>query len=525
MMPLVLRNAARLLVGAIWIGALGVGCGAGKLTIQLDRPSKPELDPMSDARLSKFSLRVTQDGTVTDQDAFRGGDEELTVGTIPTEAPFDLRLAGKTAADDMLGLGLVLDVTAPEQGETVVGVKFRMPMGYVAAGSGVQVLNTAANLEGSVELPAIPVAGASDLASTPNGALVLVVAEKSLVPIRTADHVALPKVNLPAAGACIGVTPDSRFALICHRKERTVTIVDLDVIGTGKESVATVPVPGEPTRVAFGTDRRIAKILLGGVGPMDTCGGAASQLASFDMLSRTPLDKKDLGRQASDLAIDPRDGAVLLALPCEKGSLGRVLPNGQAGEVADLPAPYDIAVTDQGIVAIGGGVDKLGQVAGQVVVFDPNKGFTAPQTKTFPIPPLSVGFQSNSASPGYLSWVSDPSDLRVLDLSVAPDGRRAIVLFRATYASNMSFNACLFETNVQGTGYLLVDLVTGSLLSLRYTRLRFTKCRANCLAQGGVPMDTLERCEPAFKAVMQGLGLLIQPEFEVGSSTLLFGGT
>ncbi len=511
---------------ALAVAVLLPGCGAGRLTIQLDRPSKPELDPLGDARLSKFSLRVTQEGKVTDQDAFRGGDEELTVGTIPTGSPFDLRLAGKTASDDMLGLGLVLDVTASEQGETVVGVKFRKPIGYVAAGSMVQILNTAADLEGSVELPPIAIAGASDLASTPNGALVLVVADRSLVPIRTADHVALPKVNLPAPGACVGVTPDSRFALVCHRKEKSVTIVDLDVVGTGKETVATVPVTGEPTRVAFGTDRTVGRILFGGVGPGEACGGPTSQLGTFDVARRALSETKDLGRQASDLAIDPRDGAVLLALPCD-GSLGRVLPNGQATSVAALPSPYDIAVTDQGIVAMGGGVDKQGDVAGQVVVFDPNKGFTAPQTKTFTMPPLSVGFRSQSTNPGYLSWVSDPTELKVIDLSVAPDGRRAIVLFRATYASNMGFNACVFESNVQGTGYLLVDLVTGSLLSLRYTRLRFSTCRANCLmGPGGIgPMDALERCEPAFKAVMQGLGLLIQPEFEVGSSALLFGGT
>lgn len=510
----------------IVVAALSAACGSGRLAIQLDRPSKPELDPMTDARLSKFSLRVTQEGNVTDQDAFRGGDEELTVGTIPTGVPFDLRLAGKTASDDMLGLGLVLDVQASDQGETVVGVKFRKPIGYVAAGSQVQILNTAADLEGSVELPPIAIAGATDLAATPSGALVLVIADKSVVPIRTADHVALPKVNLPASGACIGVTPDSRFAVVCHRKEKAVTIIDLDVIGTGKEAVATVAVAGEPTRVAFGGERSLARILLGGVGPTETCGGATSQLLRFDVVQRAPLDVKDLGRQASDLAVDPRDGAVLLALACD-GSLGRVAPNGQATSVAALPSPYDIAVTDQGIVAMGGGVDKQGNVAGQVVVFDPNKGFSSPQTKTFALPPLSVGFRSNSTNPGYLSWVSDPSDLKVIDLSVSPDGRRAIVLFRATYASNMSFNACLFETNVQGTGYLLVDLVTGSLLSLRYTRLRFSACRATCLMGPGSigPMDVLERCEPAFKTVMQGLGLLIQPEFDVGSSALLFGGT
>ncbi len=113
--------------GFILASLLGLGlggCGGGRLVISMERPSIEQLDPMQDARLAKFGLRVVQAGQTIDQDVFRSSEPELLVGQVPTGVTFDLRVAGKSATDDMLGLGLVLDV-APREGESEVKVMFR----------------------------------------------------------------------------------------------------------------------------------------------------------------------------------------------------------------------------------------------------------------------------------------------------------------------------------------------------------------------------------------------------------------
>jgi hypothetical protein len=514
-----MRVARHLFLALAACAAGGAACGEGRLLIQLERPQKPELDPLVDTRLAKFGLRVIHEGKVTDQDAFRTGDE-LTVGTIPTESYFDLRLAGKTASDEMIGLGLVVDVKASDRGETTVEVKFRKPVGYVAAGGQINALDTAADRGGRVDLAVFPVSGVTDVASTPNGVMVLAVAGARLVPIRTIDHGPLPEVKLDAPGTCIGVTPDSSFAVICHRDQQAVSVVEvnqLQLLGVAK-------LPGAPSKVAFGADHRTAFILLGGVTPQTGCVGTASQLATFDVRSLNVRSAKNLGRLASDVVI-ARDGSALLAMPCPQGALGQVPVEGEAKVVAALPSPYDITLVDQNAISMGGGTDAQGRAAGQVVTFDLNQGFSAPQTRSFVLPPLEVPFTEPN-QPGYLSWVSAPSGMVILDFAVAPDTRRAIVLFQANYASDQHFGPCAFTLQARGTGYLLVDLATSSVLALRYTQLVFNACSAPCLKTDKFgQMDVITRCEPGLKAAMQEIGLLLNPESEAAASTLLFGGS
>jgi hypothetical protein len=509
------------------LSVLATGCGSGRLVISLERPTIPALDPLGDVRLSKFSLRVTQGGTATDQDVFRGGGQELLVGSVPVDRPFDLRLAGKTAADDMLGLGLVLDVEASGSSETSVAVNFRKPMGYVAGGDRVIVLNTVAATAVDVEPSLLPLDGAGEVASTPNGVLLLVVVGKSLFPVRTADHAALAPVALPATGTCLGVNGDSRYAVVCHRGEQSVSIVELGFVGTGQVKVSTVKLGSEPTRVALGGDRRTAWVLSGGISESCDQSPPESQLAQVDLpTAKIVWQPPGLGASVSDVAVDPRDDALLLALPCEDtGVLRRVsVSGGTADRVAEVPSPYDIAVTEQSLVVMGASGDGslANPIKGQAVIFDLTKpGFSAsPQTRSFLLPPLGVDLSGDTASAqGSFNWLSMPTKLRVYELSVAPDGRRAIALFEAEYASKLSVggNACHFETHIIGDGYLLVDLVTGSLLTSQLTKLVVDPCVADCVT------NMKNNCAPVFKSIIWGANP--PAEFKPSSSTLLFGGT
>ena len=82
-------------------------CGeAGRLVISLERPAVKAFDPMSDVRLSRFNLRVIRDAGQSDQETLRTEALTLQLGDVPVDEAFDLRLAGKSATGQMLGLGL-----------------------------------------------------------------------------------------------------------------------------------------------------------------------------------------------------------------------------------------------------------------------------------------------------------------------------------------------------------------------------------------------------------------------------------
>jgi hypothetical protein len=524
MPPMIGWRAMSLLIGLALLG----GCGSGRLLILLDAPPEDRLNPLKDSRLAKFSLRVSQSGQTTDQEAFRGSDAELVVGTVPTGGVFDLRLAGKSAADEMLGLGAVRDVQAISDGESSVKVYFRKPIGYVGGQNRVEPLNAAAGTGDSVELGTVQLASisrVSDVAATPNGAWVLIAADSFVVPILTSNHSVLERVVLKASVGCVTVSPDGRYAVVCHKTG--LSVLDLGNIGNADVQYRTVEVKGgEPTRVVF-SDRRTAQVLVNGHSPLGSCPGTPGLLGTLDVESPDTVVATSMKQAVADIGVDPRDGTLLLALPCVgAGTLGRVGAGGAAESLAvQVPAPYDIAVTEKSIVVVGRAAATSTE-RGQIVRFDlTNPGFATADNRSFTFPPLEVWFRSSASTSGFFSWVSEASNLRIHHLTVAPDARRAIALYQADFASDISLGPCSFRSRGNGAGYLVLDLASGTLVMQRLARLQVSDCYANCLVNGlGQSLSTLSTCIDEFKRVMQGNKLLVSPEFEPASTTLLFGG-
>ena len=502
---------------------LAAACGdSGRLLIDLERPSH-SLDPIADPRLSKFSLRITAGGSHKVHDAFRDGGAELLMGAVPVDTPFDLRLSGTSATGLMLGLGLVHDVMIRDgTQDTLVAVKFRKPLGYVAGLGRVSVLDAAAASSTSLELSPLPVSGATAVAATPNGVLVLVVHNNTLVPIRTRDHAKLAPVPLAGGGDHVAVSPDSRYAVICHRTNLKLGVVDLQEVGKGKATESVLNLGGTPSRVVFGASRTEATLLVDALERTDTCGSKHGRLVDINLVARTYTPPRSLGRPAADIALDPRDNALLVALTCDK-KLRRVPQNGTPQDVS-VPAAYDIAHNDRNIILLGraGGT----QVAGQAVLFDMNSsGLGLPQSKTFAFPPLAIGFKSQGSA-GYFTWASEPKAFKFYDLSISPDSQRAIALFQVDYQSDMQ-GSCTYRAKVRGTGYMLIDLATGVVLVQRFTSLVFDKCYANCLVNpSNQYLTSLGVCTAEFKRVLRKHKLLLSgtKEFEPKGSALLFGG-
>ena len=524
-----MTTARRYLLIPIWalLWGLAAGCGeSGRLVITLERPSQL-LDPMSDVRLSKFSMRITADGRTTDHDAFRSDAGELQIGDVPVGQSFDLRLSGMSATGLMLGLGQVLDVVINDgTADTTVAVKFRKPLGYVAGQSRIQVLDAAAASSSALELAPLGISTGSAVAATPNGVLVLVVSGSKLVPMRTLDHAKLAPVSLAGSGDHVAVSPDSRYAVISHRAQKKLGVVDLLEVGRGGAGESVLDLGGIPSRVIFGRDRTRATLLVDALERGDSCGKKHGRLVDLDLDKRTYSAPRSLGRPVADVALDPRDGSMLVAMTCDK-KLRRIPLSGVHEDVA-VPASYDIAVADQNIALVGRASGS--KVAGQAVLFDLSRssaaGLGPPQSRSFAFPPLVISYKSQGTTSGYFTWASEAKDFKVYDLSISPDSQRAICLFQADYQSNMN-DACVYNTVVRGTGYMLVDLTTGTVLVQRFTSLKFEKCHANCLINpSGKRLTDLGTCTAELKRVLRNDGLLLQgaSEYEPAGSTLLFGG-
>jgi hypothetical protein len=503
--------------------ALHCGCGGGRLLILLEPPSVDQLNPLKDTRLTKYSLRVSQAGQVTDQEAVRTDVAELSVGTVPTGEPFDLRLAAKSAADEMLGLGFVRDVRAAETGESSVKVYFRKPVAYVGGRDRVIPLNTAAGSAEAPELGSFSLPGISrvtDVAATPNGAWVLVAADSSLVPVLTSNHSVLEKVTLKAPVSCVAVSPDSRYAVVCHKTG--VSVVDLARIGTPDVPYRTVEVTGgEPMRVVFGADRRTAHVLANAMPSLGDCPGTPSLLGKLDVDAPDVVVPDNLQQAVADIAVDPRDGGLLLALPCAgAGALGRLRNN--VAEVLDVrvPAPYDIAIAEKSFLVAG---RMSGTSEGmRVVRFDlTTPGFNVVDDRTNGFPPLELGFRNISAGSGYLSWASEPAKLRIHHLAVSPDARRAVAMFRVDYSSDLTNVSCQYRAKSQADGYMILDLAASAIVFFSVTQLRVDDCYSNCLATSPpqqLPFTDPAVCKAEYKRV------IVKSELELAASSLLFGG-
>jgi hypothetical protein len=493
------------------IGLLIPGCGdEGRLLITLERPKIKSFDPMNDVRLSRFNVRVSQGSEQLEEEAVRTERTELEVGSVPVGDTFDLRLAGKSGTGQMVGLGLVFDLNISGDRETPVVVKFRKPIGFVAGNHGIEQLDTTASSDSTIRNePAIAAPNAADVAASSDGAWIVVVSGTQLQAFLTYDSKRWANVTLPAPATCVSVSPDSRYTVICH-ENGTVSVVDMSRLAQNQLELRPVAVGGKPTRVVFGSKRRSAQVLVDGASYTTGC-GVKSRMVEVDVGSAVKGREVALNRPVADLAVDPRDGRVLLALACE-GKLGRI--NGDQVEIATQTpgGVYDIALTDQYIVLFG--TRAAGGVAlkGEALLIDLNKQGFSTQSKPFFLPGLTFWF-ATPAGEGAVGWAPETQDFSIYDIAVAPDGQRALALFRASYSSNTFYNSCSYNAKMTAYGLMLVDLTVDRVVHTRFANLEI----ANCSICG---QDRSKDVRDALSAS----GALASPLYTPKGVAMLFGG-
>jgi hypothetical protein len=500
---------------AVLLGVALIGCGGeGRLLITLQRPSVKSFDPMVDVRLSRFNLRVIQGSQQSDQETVRTERAELEVGSVPVGEAFDLRLAGKSGTGQMLGLGLVFDLRVPGEDEMPVEVKFRKPIGFVAGNQGIEQLDTTAINSVNIhsEKP-IAAPNAADVAASPDGTWIAVVSGSQLTSFLTYDRRKWADVKLKAPGTCVAVSPDSRYAVVCH-DDGTLSIVDMDRLAENRLDIRQVQVGGKPTKVIFGRNRTQAAVLVNGTDYATGC-SVQSRVVDIDVSQAVKLREVQLNEAVADMAVDLRDGRMLLALPC-KSQLGRI--NGSTVEKAiDLPGGvYDLAVTDQYVVMLGtrpASQTSSGSLEGETVLVDLNKQAFSTQNKRFYPPSLAVWFVGPGGE-GAVGWLADTEDFTIHDVSVSPDGQRALALYRASYSSDTQFQSCVYQSSMTAHGMMLLDLTVDRVVYWLMTTLQISKCSI-CGSDCTALMRT---------ALKQGAALA-DPEYTPKGTAMLFGGS
>lgn len=517
-------------------------CGDGQLVISLVLPDDKRLDPTAacptaapcariDPRLVRFSLRIRDQSASSSQEALFDSPGELAIGQVPVGRSLDLELSGQSATGQMLGVGRVFDVEVEAKEETRVAINFRKPIAYISAADAVVPIDAASQSPGFSVIPEIQRAQLRATATAPNGVLLALATTQRVFIYSTSTHQQLLDLRLDApeqkAATCLRFTPDSRFLFIC-REGPHLSAVDL---------LATQPTVfggaiGQVARdVAFTADGRTGYALTNGHAPTSSCSGAsASGLTRFAIgaeLKNNFLaqDVITLPRPVSDIELNPQNGQLLLAEPCDGRVSQLPLPASGAAqpqplEGAAVGAPYDIAVTGDQIAIIGSSGER-----GAVVL----RSQAATQNLDFAIPPIELSLANQGSTAGAFDWTSLPTgQLVIYDSAIAPDGQRAIALYRLRFTSDLALNTCSFRTDITGTGYVLLDLSSGAVLLNRLSKLDFAPggCSAPCISIAGVgELSVQSRCETVFRQALRDRGALTRFSFEGRDASILFGGS
>ena len=324
--------------------------------------------------------------------------------------------------------------------------------------------------------------------------------------------------DIPSGGTFIAVSPDNHWAVVCHTATKTVSLVDLAKLAEGKSVVDIKTLAGKPTKAVFAANESTkVRVLLDGVDHLSGCSSKSSLQEVFIVEGRMkPATPFSLNKPVADVAVDPRDGALLLALPCED-ALGRAKGNAAPEKIGGtVPRHYDLALSDQHLVVVG---SKFGTPPkGRVVQFDLSRsGFSAQTIKDFSLPPLGVAITSSGAT-GAITVMAELTTFTIYDVAVTPDGQRVVALYQARYKSNIGVGGCNYNFDIRALGYLIVDLSVNAYLFSQLTDVFFDQC-STC------NQPTKAGCEQWFTQGLQGSGGLTNPEFQAKGVTLLFGGS
>lgn len=492
-------------------GALGAGAcdsGSGTVHLQLDMPSEATLSPL-DARLANLTMVVEGEGVAPSIQTVAVGAPgvPIALGEVPLASGLRVSLIASSAGGRLIGFGRGVETLDASTGDdTSVVVRMRRPFAYVAGQTRLTAFDTTLEPQTAytTELQAV-VSAPRAVAVTPDGADLVTVDGGQLVLVATADHATVRgRAPVGINATDIAFSPDGRMAVVAH--PAGLSIVDVEAMRAGETTPAEVAIAGVD-RVAVSNTAAYAL-----VNAWDDNG-----CASPSSVVRVPLDAPQpeapllATSVVADVAMEPRSGTLLVALPCEN-KIGVVDGSGAVSQSFDVPGATMVAVASGRIFAVGRGQSATGAF---LVLSSVGVDGSAAAQVNLPVTQERALSEDFDMSGQAAEMRINADGVRAVDLAVLPDGSRVVLLVRASYHSDKSggeffpFDSIIPAIDIVTHEYLLLDAGTGAALQRMRTRCDIDWTHTSYL--------------DAFRCTQAAGQDLAMPEFEPTRVSVLFG--
>jgi len=490
------QTGLKLLVKTFALATLmsALGCqDVGTVVFVVEAPSAPELDPRPAART--VELITARDGLppVVARVSVAGSMSALPVGNIPLGDAVSFELRGFSDGNQVVAYGRTGPIRIEASGETRVTIPVRRPFAYVAGKffpavmtGTTKLYDTASVLQAST--PEIPLTGwvPVGVAVSTDGRELLVGASRGgtmgqVVLIDTLSHGEQKVAALAAAPNAVALGPRGEVGAVVHTDANKVSILSLPVIRSNPTeplgAVRAVDNVRQPGALAM-TDN--TAFVLAGRPTSLRCGSTPapprSAVVEVDLLTATAMPERDLGFPARDIAVDPRNGRVIVTDTCG-GKVVALAPGATTGDkLIDMSGPRALAVVRRKLVAAGGTTTQPATVT--LAVADLDAPQSPPSAFTIKMPDERIEIPIDN-TPGQSVEIRIAPDLvEPLDIAVTQDGSRAVILVHSVHRQE-SIPLIAPGATLDSYYVLLVELETGTVLS---------RVRSSCAAlQDGDP--------------------------------------
>ncbi|HUH05346.1 MAG TPA: hypothetical protein VML75_25290 [Kofleriaceae bacterium] len=410
-------------------GLLGlVACSdGGGVALHLRVPADPALDPFAQS-VAELTLSASADDRII-YVATRSGPvpgQTLDFGRVPIADGVGFELMVKAPTGRVIGFGrsaALVDVGPDDAVD--VELEMRRPFSYVS-GAGALLAIDGTREPGRDYASTIAVSAPVTAAVVaPTGDMIIAAVGNGLERVSTSTHVVDgERIELGAPIDDLTVSADGRWVIASHRVEPTgISIVALDgsrePVFVPTSSASSIAIHGDTVWVL---QDRLASIFCVGESTILTL-SLADPLASGSTIV--------LGTAATDLAVDPATGAVMVALAC----LNRVvmIADPQAPPVAllDVPGASAVAVA-RGRVWVMGHRDGEGAhlILASVAV-------DGGAVDILEMPTLEERAEAVALSQtGQGGLIQMTADLAAAgEIAVLPDGEHVAILVTAVYGT------------------------------------------------------------------------------------------
>jgi hypothetical protein len=470
---------------ALAIVGLAACADDGAVHVRVLWPESAQLSPVSSelARLTLVTESAGAPAQASTRDVPATGGGTVSFGALPLAAGVRISLLGHTAAGRLVGYGRA-SVPIDVDGGTVheVPIRVRRPFAYVSGGARLQVFDTTVEagqpFASELEAAATP----SAVATTPDGAEVVVLSGTTLTLFSTGNHrrTTAATATLAPGGRRVAVSPDSRWAVALH--EDGISVVDLEVLRRGPATPVFVAIADAgAVAVSAATAHVLALPSVPGPPPayLEDC-SQASEIVPVPLAAPRAGTRITLAGAARDLAVTPDGGTIFAAQPCQGAVVA--ITSGGATQVRILTVP---GATDVSIA--GGRVHAVGAASqpGGVHLVLASAQLDGRGATRLDLPATQELAQSRDLSGnGQAAEVRIDADrLDAFALSVLPDGRHVALLVHGSYHADevvlpvdiagIEYDETILpRMDVEAYEYQLIDLTTGTLAQ----RLR-TSCK------------------------------------------------